>query len=225
MDKSASNATGVLGGTFDPIHTGHLRLAWEAKSRLSLDFVRLIPCHMPTHRESPDSNAKHRLTMAELACIGVPGFEVDNWEITRNEPSYSISTLIHIRDQIGPEAPLVFIMGMDAFNQFCSWHEWQHILELAHLWVAHRPGNTLPENDTTEFELLQQLQTPADTLKQLPGGRIYVHETTALDISATKLRQQIAEGITPRFLLPDAVWAYIQQNKLYGYRNGNRTHD
>ena len=177
------------------------------------------------HAQSPDSTAKHRLTMAELACIGVPGFEVDNWEITRNEPSYSITTLIHIRDQIGANAPLVFIMGMDAFNQFCSWHQWQRILELAHLWVAHRPGNKLPEDDSTEYQLLQQLQAPADELKKSAGGRIYVHETTALDISATKLRQQIAEGITPRFLLPDAVWAYIQQNKLYGYRNGNRSND
>lgn len=225
MVISATNATGVLGGTFDPIHTGHLRLAWEAKSRLNLDFVRLVPCHVPTHRDVPDSNAKHRLTMAELACIGVPGFEVDNWEITRNEPSYSISTLLHVREQIGDKAPLVFIMGMDAFNQFSSWHEWQTILNIAHLWVAHRPGNRLPQDDTTEHQLLQQLQCPADELKSCPSGKIHVHETTALDISATKLRQQIAEGITPRFLLPDAVWAYIQQNKLYGYRNDNRSND
>lgn len=225
MVISANNATGVLGGTFDPIHTGHLRLAWEAKSRLGLDFVRLVPCHLPPHRESPDSSAKHRLTMAELACIGVPGFEVDNWEILRNEPSYSVNTLLHIRDQIGENAPLVFIMGMDAFNQFCSWEEWQTILQLAHLWVAHRPGSKMPEDDTTEHQLLQQLARTPDDLLATPAGHICVHETTALDISATKLRQQISEGITPRFLLPDAVWAYIQQNKLYGYRNDNGNND
>ena len=136
-----------------------------------------------------------------------------------------ISTLLHVREQIGEQAPLVFIMGMDAFNQFSSWHEWQTILKIAHLWVAHRPGNRLPEDDTTEHQLLQQLQSPADALKHCPSGKIHVHETTALDISATKLRQQIAEGITPRFLLPDAVWAYIQQNTLYGYRNDNQPND
>ena len=90
---------------------------------------------------------------------------------------------------------------------------------------AHRPGNRLPEDDTTEHQLLQQLQSPADALKHCPSGKIHVHETTALDISATKLRQQIAEGITPRFLLPDAVWAYIRQNTLYGYRNDNQPND
>ncbi|MAR91457.1 MAG: nicotinic acid mononucleotide adenylyltransferase [Pseudomonadales bacterium] len=225
MDISATNATGVLGGTFDPIHTGHLRLAWEAKCRLQLNFVRLVPCHLPTHRESPDTTAKHRLTMAELACIGVPGFEVDNWEINRHEPSYSVSTLLHVRDRIGPDAPLVFIMGMDAFNQFSRWHQWQTLLGVAHLWVAHRPGNRLPQPGTTEHQLLQQRQGSADQLQLRPSGHIYVHETTALDISATKLRQQIAEGITPRFLLPDAVWDYIQQHKLYGYRNEHTAND
>lgn len=225
MVISANNATGVLGGTFDPIHTGHLRLAWEAKSRLGLDYVRLVPCHVPTHRESPDSTAKHRLTMAELACVGVPGFEVDNWEIQRNEPSYSVNTVIHIRDQIGDHAPLVFIMGMDAFNKFCSWEEWQTILKLAHLWVAHRPGSKMPEPHTTEHKLLQDLTRSPDDLLLSPSGKICVHETTALDISATNLRQQISEGITPRFLLPDPVWAYIQQNKLYGYRNDNGSND
>lgn len=225
MVISANNATGVLGGTFDPIHTGHLRLAWEAKSRLGLDYVRLVPCHVPTHRASPDSTAKHRLTMAELACVGVPGFEVDNWEIQRNEPSYSVNTVIHIRDQIGDQAPLVFIMGMDAFNKFCSWEEWQTILKLAHLWVAHRPGSKMPEPHTTEHKLLQELTRSPDDLLLSPAGKICVHETTALDISATKLRQQISEGITPRFLLPDPVWAYIQQNKLYGYRNDNGSND
>ncbi len=221
----AINATGVLGGTFDPIHTGHLRLAWEAKSRLGLHYVRLIPCHIPPHRESPDSNAKHRLTMAELACIGVPGFEVDNWEILRLEASYTVNTLTHIRDQIGLDAPLVFIMGMDAFNQFCDWHRWQDILDLAHLWVAHRPGSKLPAADSQEGKLLRSRESLPEALMTKPNGYICLHETTSLDISATKLRQQIQEGITPRFLLPDAVWAYIQQNQLYGYRNDNISND
>lgn len=225
MVKSANNATGVLGGTFDPIHTGHLRLAWEAKSRLSLRYVRLIPCHMPTHRESPDSTAKHRLTMAELACIGVPGFEVDNWEIVRHESSYTVNTLIHVRDQIGDSAPLIFIMGMDAFNQFTQWHKWEEILELAHLWVAHRPGAALPVPSSPEARLLSNKYSEPDALNDSPQGRICLHETTALDISATKLRQQIQAGITPRFLLPDAVWAYIQQNELYGYRNDASSND
>lgn len=225
MATSVSSATGVLGGTFDPIHVGHLRLAWEAKSRLNLDFVRLVPCHMPSHRDSPDTDAKHRLTMAELACVGVPGFFVDNWEIQRNEPSYTVNTLAHIREQIGDEAPLVFIMGMDAFNQFSQWHQWQTILELSHLWVAHRPGSRLPKANSTEHRLLKERHSDAAGLMSHAGGHIHIHETTALDISATKLRQEIVEGKTPRFLLRDAVWAYIQQHHLYGYRTNNRAND
>lgn len=212
----ARQGVGILGGTFDPIHIGHLRLGWEARSQLNLEEVRFIPCHIPPHRDTPSSESQHRLNMARLACDSVPGFTVDEWEIHRDEPSYSVETLTHIRTQVGAEVPLVFIMGMDAFCQFSHWHEWHQILNLAHLWVAHRPRSATPAKESEEFELLQALhvEAPRDLLKE-PAGSIHVYNTTALDISATQLRRDIERGQDPRFLVPDSVWHYIRDHGLY----------
>ena len=217
--KSRIPGVGVLGGTFDPIHNGHLRLGWEAKLRLGLSQVRFIPCHIPPHRDTPHELSEHRLRMTELACESVPGFETDNWEINRNQPSYSVETLTHVRNQIAPDTPLVFIMGMDAFCQFTHWHAWESILNLAHLWVAHRPRSASPSKESEEFELLQALhvESPNDLMEQ-PAGLIHVYNTTALDISATQLRDDIERGQDPRFLVPDSVWHYIRENKLYNFK-------
>lgn len=208
---------GILGGTFDPIHTGHLRLGWEARTQLNLKEVRLIPCHIPAHRGRPSSSAEHRLAMTELACKDVPGFMTDDWEIRRNGPSYTVETLRYLREATTPDTALVFLMGMDSFCHFCEWDEWQEILNLAHLWVASRPQTSLPDQRSDEFDLLQALntETPSDLMNQ-PAGLIHHYNTTALDISATQLRGDIARGQDPRFLLPDTVWEYICQHQLYG---------
>ncbi|HVK99895.1 MAG TPA: nicotinate-nucleotide adenylyltransferase [Dongiaceae bacterium] len=235
MATSAVNAVGVLGGTFDPIHNGHLRLGWEAQSHLQLSQLRLVPCHLPTHREHPRSSAQHRLTMTQLACENVPGFQVDDWEIRRDQPSYSVHTLAHLREQLNDDTALVFILGMDSFNQFSSWHQWEKILELAHLGLAQRPGAELPAPETIEGRLLAQRKVPAAQLLQKKAGNISLFDTTALDISATQLRRQMAQGISPRFLLPDSVRAYIEHHELYRddlnqdnsslYRNADTTND
>lgn len=225
MATSAVNAIGVLGGTFDPIHNGHLRLGWEAYTRLGLQQLRVIPCHLPPHRESPNSSAQHRLAMARLACNDVPGFVVDDWEISRDQPSYSVHTLSHLRQQVGSQVALVFILGMDAFNQFCSWHQWERILELSHLWVAQRPGSQVPNATTPEGRLLQKRQQHSTQLLDTTAGGICLYETTALDISATNLRRQMAQGISPRFLLPDAVRAYIEEHELYRDRKAEPAND
>lgn len=225
MATSAVNAIGVLGGTFDPIHNGHLRLAWEASVQLGLEQVRLIPCHVPPHRATPCSDAGHRLAMTELACRDVPGFVADDWEIRRDRPSYSVETLTHLRQHYGPDTRIVFLMGMDAFRQFSTWHQWPQILELAHLWIAQRPGSPLPAEDSQEGRLLQQRGTDANSLLASPAGSLCVHDSTALDISATQLRAQMAQGISPRFLLPDAVWDYIQQHNLYQDRKAEPAND
>ena len=218
MAISAANAIGVLGGTFDPIHNGHLRLAWEALSQLGLSEVRLIPCHVPPHRATPASSASHRLAMARLACHNVPGFVVDDWEIHCNHPSYSVETLGYLRAELSPDTRIVFLMGMDAFRQFSTWHQWGRILELAHLWVAQRPGSDLPAPDSQEGRLLQQRGVAHNALLNTAAGGICVYDSTALDIAATQLRTQLANGISPRFLLPDSVRDYIEHYELYRER-------
>ena len=154
--------------------------------------------------------------MAKLACRDVPGFTVDDWEILRDTPSFTVDTLQHLRSLHGAVMPLVFIMGMDAFNTFSHWNQWQEILQLSHLWIAHRPGSKVPDKDAVEANIIEQhaVETPAELL-QSPAGKLFIYETTVLDISATKLRQDIAQGHDPRFLLPDTVWSYIQQHSLY----------
>lgn len=221
-----AKGVGILGGTFDPIHIGHLRLGWEARTQLNLQEVRFIPCHIPPHRDTPSSESQDRLAMTRLACEAVPGFTVDDWEINRNEPSYSVETLSHIRGQIGEDTPLVFIMGMDAFRQFSHWHEWHQMLNLAHLWVAHRPRSSTPGKESEEFELLQALhvESPKDLLKE-PAGSIHVYNTTALDISATQLRRDIERGQDPRFLVPDSVWHYIREHGLYNVEQSGESPD
>ncbi len=210
-------AIGLLGGTFDPIHHGHLRLGWEAFSRLSLQQLILMPCHQPPHRAAPGVKARDRLAMVELACQDVAGFVVSDWEIQRDCPSYSVDTLDHLRASTDPATALVFIMGMDAFHLFTRWHDWQRILQLCHLWIAQRPHATLPAADSAEASLIQTrgVDDPSELCEQ-PAGRLYLHTSTDLAISATGLRTDIGQGKDPRFLVPDAVWRYIQQRSLYG---------
>ncbi|CBL44030.1 Cytidylyltransferase [gamma proteobacterium HdN1] len=222
--SAAEPGIGILGGTFDPIHYGHLRLAWEALQGLALDHVRLIPCHVPPHRGDPAGAAHHRLAMVELACADTTGFVVDARELEKNSPSYSVETLQALRKQFGPERPLVFLMGMDAFCGFCNWHQWQEILELCHLWVGHRPGSQLPDIQHPAGLLLQERGATQGSLAWTPSGRIHVQETVALDISATYLRQQMQHGQSPRFLLPESVHRYIQQQRLYAPHPPAETH-
>ncbi len=214
--NSRINMIGLLGGTFDPIHYGHLRLAWEAKQTIGLNQVLVMPCHIPPHRETPQSNASHRLQMARLACSNTPGFEVDDWELQRATPSYTVETLCHLKERFGDETALVFIMGMDAFNSFSQWHQWDTILSLCHLWVAHRPGSQEPPPESPEGQLMANHSVPTpQELAQYPCGKLHIYQSTALEISATKLRSDISAGIEPRFLLPELVRDYIEQHRLY----------
>ncbi|OUR88589.1 nicotinate (nicotinamide) nucleotide adenylyltransferase [Gammaproteobacteria bacterium 42_54_T18] len=214
-----NQAIGLMGGTFDPIHLGHLRLAWEASALLGLTQMEIMPCHLPPHRDTPSSDAAHRIKMARLACAETSNFHVNDWEIEKHSESYTVETLQYLRDQTSSETPLIFVMGMDAFRLFCRWHRWQDILNLCHLWVAHRPGSQPPETHSDEYALLEKnrAEHPHDLLSSAAGS-IHVHNTTALDISATQLREDIQQGFEPRFLLPDTVWHYIKLHQLYGWQ-------
>ena len=207
---------GIFGGTFDPVHYGHLRPALELAELLSLQEVRLIPCATPPHRDLPQASAEHRLDMLQLAVSDEPGLVVDERELQRGGCSYMVDTLRSLREELG-DTPICLLLGSDAFMELASWHEWQQIIALAHIVVAHRPGWQLEQLDRGEItELLEQSQvSSAELLAGSPAGHILLQPVTPLAISATAIRALIAAGRSARFLVPDRVWEYIDLNKLY----------
>jgi nicotinate-nucleotide adenylyltransferase len=213
-----SDPLGLFGGTFDPIHFGHLRLAEESISHLGLGGVRWIPAGQPPHRGAPQVTAAQRLAMVRLATGDNPHFSVDASEVEASATSYTVLTLERLRRELGAAQPLVLLVGADAFAGLTSWHRWQDILALAHVAVSHRPGfpveiNSLPAALASSF--VERRLDDVDGLKAAPAGRIVTFAMTQLAISATQIRQLIANDLSPRYLLPDAVLDYIQINSLY----------
>lgn len=211
---------GILGGTFDPVHFGHLRVALEALETLGLAEVRLLPCGQPPHREPPRAAASARRTMLELALAGQPGLRVDLRELERPGPSYMVDTLASLRAELGA-APLCLLLGSDAFLGLPGWHRWQELPALAHLVVLHRPGASLVDVPPPLAALLaeRQVHTPA-ALVARPAGAILQLAVTPLDISASAIRTLIGAGRSPRYLLPEVVWDYIRTQGLYGASAG-----
>jgi len=211
---------GLLGGTFDPIHFGHLRLAEELAEILQLDQVRFIPAGQPPHRGQPRAAAQHRLEMVRRAVTGNPRFVLDARELQRDSPSYSVDTLTALRAELAAETPLVLFMGGDAFLGLTSWHQWRQLFDLAHIAVAHRPGYSLASwEDALPDTLRTCLSTrrcehAADILEK-PAGRVFLHTITQLDISASQIRYRALRGQSLRYLLPDPVIDYINENRLY----------
>ncbi|MDJ0916676.1 MAG: nicotinate-nucleotide adenylyltransferase [Woeseiaceae bacterium] len=209
------NTMGVFGGTFDPIHYGHLRTAFEMLQALRFQNVCFIPCGDPPHRGSTFAAAHERLAMVEAAVEGQAGFFVDDREVRRDGPSYSVETLEALRDE-NPDHSLALIIGMDAFLGLTTWHRWQDLLTLAHIVVAHRPGWRAPDMGQLG-ELIEQHGTHrVEDLHDAASGRIHIHAVTQLEIASTDIRDLIAGGRDPRFLMPDSVRAYIRRNGCYG---------
>lgn len=204
----------MLGGTFDPIHAGHLRSAVELREFLGLDQLRFVPCHVPPHRAAPIASPQQRLRMLELALADEPGLSIDTRELQRDQPSYSIDTLMALRAELGADTALSLIVGMDAFAQLHTWQRWQQLLDYAHIIVIARPGSQLPQTGAVA-DLLRARRADSPVLKQQPCGRIVSIELTPLPISATAIRELICTGHSPRYLLPDAVWHYIREQQLY----------
>lgn len=205
---------GIFGGTFDPIHYGHLRTAFEILQALRFGEVRFMPCGNPPHRDTPYADAALRLQMVTAATASQTGFVVDDRELQRDGPSYSVDTLAALRMEF-PARPLGLIIGMDAFLNLPKWYHWQDILKLAHIVVAHRPGWRAPDIGPLG-ELLAACGTHriAD-LHQAKSGHIYIHDVTQLEISSSDIRQLVAVGRDPRFLTPDAVRKVIEQSACY----------
>lgn len=207
-------AIGLLGGTFDPVHIGHLRPAIQILEQLELAEVRLLPNYIPPHRASPDSAPSHRLAMVRLAATQTPALTVDDRELKRDRPSYTIETLIELRREL-PDTPLCFLMGMDSLCSLDRWHRWQELLEHAHLVVSHRPG-WQPQFNPVISALYQAHGTrDSEQLQRRLSGCIYLFDNPQLDISSTQIRHLIRLGNNPQYLLPEPVADYIREKGLY----------
>ncbi len=213
-----SEPLGLFGGTFDPVHYGHLRLAEEAIAHLALGGVRWIPAGQPPHRGTPQVTAVQRLDMVRSATAGNPRFSVDAGEVEAAVPSYTVHTLERLRAELGERQPLVLLVGADAFAGLATWHRWRDIFALAHVAVSHRPGfpvetASLPHELATEFN--DRRLTDIGALRASPAGGIVTFAMTQLAISATQIRKLLANGLSARYLLPDDVLDYIQLHSLY----------
>ena len=206
---------GILGGTFDPIHYGHLRTALDVQQCLSLDEVRFIPCGEPPHRDKPFADPLQRLAMVRAAIAGQKEFTVDDREIRRAGPSYMVDTLLRLKHDFKNES-LCLILGMDAFNGLAQWHQWQQIFELANIVVMKRPAETgqVEMNKNLLSQLKDRIVDIADFQERKNGGICFV-SVTQLDISATMIRQQWQQEKDIHFFLPDTVLTLIRQQNIY----------
>ena len=216
-----SGTIGILGGTFDPIHYGHLRPAAEVKDALRLDEVHLIPAGIPPHRPSPVASAAARLAMTVLGCAEFPGLLADDREILRPGPSYSVQTLQEMHDE-NPGRPLAMIIGSDAFAGLASWKRWEQLFTLAHFIVIERPDRPLVPDalePALKIQCERRLTTDPMRLSRQLAGAVIRQAVTPQAISATALRAALAGGPEARArvrgLLPAAVLAYIERNQLY----------
>lgn len=196
----------ILGGTFDPVHLGHLRVAWEAAEVLDAE-VRLLPAHAPPHRPPPQASAAERVAMLCAALAGQSRLALDTREIERGGPSYMVDTLADLRREAGPSRPLVLLLGVDAFAGLPTWHRWRELFALAHLGVLTRPGAAPALPAELEAEAAPRRVAAAAALRAAPAGRVLAIAVTALDISASRVRALLAAGREPRYLVPEALLA------------------
>jgi nicotinate-nucleotide adenylyltransferase len=210
----STQAIGIFGGTFDPVHYGHLRAALEAMERLHLQDFRLLPAGTPPHRANTFASADHRLAMLKLALSRYPELQVDDREVRREGSSYMVDTLGEIRREEG-EAPILMMIGQDAANVLDQWYDWHKLFDLAHLVIMRRPESKHIYSGALFEQVQPRLVNDPDQLRKTPAGLILPLEVTQLAISSTEIRRQIHAGLSPRFLLPDSVIEYILEHGLY----------
>jgi nicotinate-nucleotide adenylyltransferase len=190
----------LFGGTFDPVHLGHLSVAWEASELLDAE-VRLMPAHVPPHRHAPTASPAQRVAMLNAALQGQDRLSLDTRELRREGPSYTIHTLRELREEQG-DRPLVLLLGADAFANLPSWHSWRELFDYAHIGVLNRPGIDAAWSVELAVEILPRRVSDPKVLQELPGGKVIELAVTPLEISATRIRDLLAEGRDPRYLLP-----------------------
>jgi nicotinate-nucleotide adenylyltransferase len=205
---------GIFGGTFDPVHYGHLRSAFEMLQALNFSEVRFIPCGDPPHRGVTFASAQERFDLVQLAIEGQSGFVADDRELRRDGPSYTVDTLASLREEF-PSRSLGLILGMDAFLGLPGWHRWEEILDIAHIVIAHRPGWKAPDMGVLGDLIAERGTHRVDDLHSAAQGCIHIHAVTQLEIASTEIRDLIAAGRDPRFLVPDQVRDAILDRKIY----------
>lgn len=209
---------GILGGTFNPIHYGHLRIAEEIAEHLNLDEVRFIPSANPPHKPAPQISAQHRTAMVQLAIENNPKFLCDSRELSRTGASYTIDTLSSIREELGSQSSLSLIIGTDAFMQLDTWHRWQELVQFAHIILVSRPETATPQKPLSrslEDFLRDHYTEDAALINQHPAGFISMQSVTALAISSTDIRERLKNNQSARYLLADNVLEYIKYHQLY----------
>jgi nicotinate-nucleotide adenylyltransferase len=205
---------GVFGGTFDPIHYGHLRTALELQQTLELGNVHFVPAAIPPHRRTPMTDGRIRLRLVKAAIRGQKGFVADDRELRRAGSSYTIDTLASFRAEF-PRRSLCLLLGMDAFLLLPTWHRWRELLDFAHIVVAYRPGSRAPRTGTLGRLLRERGTREPAALRAKRAGSVYVRPVTQLEISSTDLRAALVAGLDPKFLMPDSVRKIILETECY----------
>lgn len=204
---------GVLGGTFDPVHVGHMALGRAACAALSLDELRLVPTGVPWQKDRVPSAAQDRVAMLRLAVAGEPGWIVDTREIERDGPSYTVDTLASLRAELGPDCAIITIIGSDQLRNLATWHRWRELLDFGHIAATRRERVSL-EDLPAPVEALVAAHG-ADALPDAPAGGIVFFSMPAVPVSSTLLRSQLAAGEAPAELLPAGVLRHIESRRLY----------
>jgi nicotinate-nucleotide adenylyltransferase len=204
---------GLFGGTFDPVHCGHIQMALAAKKYLKLDEVRLLPCHQPPHRDTPQLSSQQRLLLLKLAVSNIGGLAIDDRELKRDKLSWTVDTLKDYRKEFGDELSITLLMGVDAYNSLQTWHEWQQLPTLAHVGVLQRPEYIMPKEGVLADWLAS---SSAAKIHTQPSGMVIALEQPQLPWSATTVREQLALSVRPRGL-PKSVLDYIVAHQLYGF--------
>ncbi len=220
MNTPSPNSIGILGGTFDPIHFAHLRLAEEIKEEFSINELRLIPSATPPHRSNPIATAAQRIAMLNMAIIDNPSLKIDDREANRPGPSFTVDTLREIRLEADPNQPIVLIMGIDAFLKLHTWHEWKAIFNLANIVIAQRSGyekkNVLDQtNSVFKSEIEPRITENKNSFMRNISGKIFLYQFTGLSISSTMVRKFINQDRSLKYLIPDSIRNYIKREGLY----------
>lgn len=206
----------IYGGTFDPVHYGHLKPVEILANLIGLSRVIIMPNNVPPHRPQPEATSAQRMQMLELAIADKPLFTLDTRELRRPTPSYTSETLREWRAEEGDARPLAFIIGQDSLLNFPAWHDYESILDSAHLLVCRRPGYPMTMKESAHQRWLEKhLTHSADDLHRYPAGKIYLAETPWFNVSATLIRERLQQGESCAGMLPDKVLDYIRQQGLY----------